>query len=136
MTTIPSFGDFLDSNPFKAFLADSKTARHIYENILCTNEMQRKLVEMSDKGKPAILASGSAVEDYYFAHKGECDLRLEDDAVRKAIGSMNRAALEPLSYVPTDKRASLKKGICKTFKSGRVFVKLIRKVTSVPRNAA
>lgn len=39
MATIPSFDDFLDSTPFNSFLADSKTARHIYENIICTEEM-------------------------------------------------------------------------------------------------
>lgn len=123
MTRLPSFDDFLDSTPFNSFLADSQTARHIYENIICTEEMQRKLAEMSDKGKPAILASGPAVEEYFRMHKDECDLRLKDDQVRQAIGRMNKEVLEALGYTKVGDHVDLEKGICEHFKSGTVFAK-------------
>ena len=124
MTRLPSFDDFLDSTSLNAFLTDSKTARHIYKNIICTEEMQRKLTEMSDKGKPAILASGPAVEEYYFAHTDECDLILEDPKIRQAIGRMNAVALKALGYTPSpEPPVPLEEGECGIFKYGTVFEK-------------
>ena len=118
-----SFEEFVASSSFKAPLADSKTARYIYENIICTEEMMRKMSEMSDKGKPAIMASGPAVEEYYFVHMDACDMVLTDWQVRQAIGRMNAAALKALGYEPSQKGVRLKKGICAIFKSGMVFAK-------------
>ena len=118
-----SFDDFIASTSFYSFLSHSKTARHIYENIICTEEMQHKMAEMSDNGKPAILASGPAVEEYCSTHAGECDLDLEEHKVRKAIGSMNAAALEPLGYTPDQDHVPLEKGVCNIFKSGTVFAR-------------
>jgi len=118
-----SFEEFVASPSFKEFLAHSKTARYIYENIICTEEMMRKMAEMSDKGKPAILASGPAVEEYYFVHMDACDMVLTDWQVRQAIGRMNAAALKALGYKPSRKGVRLKKGTCAIFKSGMVFAK-------------
>ena len=121
MTNAISFDDFVESTSLNAFLADSKTARYIYENIICTEEMQDKMIEMSDRGKPAIMASGPAVEAYYSLHTEACDLILEEPKVRQAIGRMNAAALKALGYEPSQKGVRLKKGICAIFKSGTVF---------------
>ena len=118
-----SFENFVASTSLNAFLAHSKTARYIYENIICTEEMMRKMAEMSDKGKPAILASGPAVEEYYFVHMDACDMVLTERQVRQAIGRMNAAALKALGYKPSRKGVRLKKGICAIFKSGTVFDK-------------
>lgn len=123
MATIPSFDNFIALTNLTSHFADSKTARHIYENIICTEEMQRKLVEMSDKGKPAISASGPAVEEYFRMHKDECDLRLEDNDVRQTIGRMNREVLEALGYTKIKDHVDVEKGICEIFKSGTVFAK-------------
>ena len=121
MTNTMSFEEFVASSSFKAPLAHSKTARYIYENIICTEEMMRKMAEMSDKGKPAIMASGPAVEHYYSVHMEACDMVLTDGRVRQAIGRMNAAALKALGYKPSRKGVRLKKGICAIFKSGTVF---------------
>lgn len=83
--------------------------------------MQRKLAEMSAKGKPAILASGLAVEKYYFAHTDECDLILRENNVRQAIGRMNKEVLEALGYTKVQEHVDLEKGLCKIFNSGTVF---------------
>ena len=118
-----SFEEFVAVPSFKNFLAHSKTARYIYENIICTEEMMRKMAEMSDKGKPAILASGPVVEHYYSVHMEACDMDLTEWQVRQAIGRMNAAALKALGYEPSQKGVHLKKGICAIFKSGTVFAK-------------
>jgi len=116
-----SFEEFVASSSFKAPRADSKTARYIYENIICTEEMMRKMAEMSDKGKPAILASGPAVEEYYFVHMDACDLILEEPKVRQAIGRMNATALKAMGYVPYKENVPLEEGECGVFKYGTVF---------------
>ena len=118
-----SFEEFVASPSFKEFLADSKTARYIYENIICTEEMMRKMAEMSDRGKPAIMASAPVVEHYYSVHMEACDLVLTDRRVRQAIGRMNAVALKALGYEPSQKGVRLKKGTCAIFKSGTVFDK-------------
>ena len=123
MTNAISFDDFVESTSLNAVLADSKTARYIYENIICTEEMQDKMIEMSDRDKPAIMASGPAVEAYYSLHTEACDLILEEPKVRQAIGRMNAAALKALGYKPSRKGVRLKKGTCAIFKSGMVFAK-------------
>ena len=121
MTNAISFDDFVESTSLNAFLADSKTARYIYENIICTEEMVRKMAEMSDRGKPAIMASGPVVEHYYSVHMEACDMDLTERQVRQAVGRMNAAALKALGYKPSRKGVRLKKGICAIFKSGTVF---------------
>ena len=121
MTNAISFDDFVESTSLNAFLADSKTARYIYENIICTEEMQDKMIEMSDRGKPAIMASGPVVEHYYSVHMEACDMDLTERQVRQAVGRMNAAALKALGYKPSRKGVRLKKGICAIFKSGTVF---------------
>ena len=125
MATPPSFDVFIASTSLNAFLADSKTAQHIYENIICTDEMQRKMVEMSDKGKPAILASGPIVEEYYFVHMDEHDLILEDSKVRQAIGRMNAVVLKTLGYTPYKENVPLEEDECGIFKYGTVFEKTV-----------
>ena len=117
------FENFVASTSLNAFLAHSKTARYIYENIICTEEMMRKMAEMSDKGKPAILASGPAVEEYYFVHMDACDLILEEPKVRQAIGRMNAAALKAKGYIPCKENVPLEEGTCSIFKFGTVFHK-------------
>lgn len=121
MKNTMSFEEFVASPSFKEFLADSKTARYIYENIICTEEMVRKMAEMSDRGKPAIMASGPVVEHYYSVHMEACDMDLTERQVRQVIGRMNAAALKALGYEPSRKGVRLKKGICAIFKSGTVF---------------
>ena len=123
MTNAISFDDFVESTSLNAFLADSKTARYIYENIICTEEMQDKMIEMSDRGKPAILASGPAVEAYYSLHTEACDLILEEPKVRQAIGRMNAAALKAKGYIPCKENVPLEEGTCGIFKFGTVFHK-------------
>ena len=120
MKNTMSFEEFVASPSFKEFLADSKTARYIYENI-STEEMQDKMIEMSDRGKPAIMASGPVVEHYYSVHMEACDMDLTERQVRQVIGRMNAAALKALGYEPSRKGVRLKKGICAIFKSGTVF---------------
>ena len=116
MTNAISFDDFVESTSLNAFLADSKTARYIYENIICTEEMQDKMIEMSDRGKPAIMASGPAVEAYYSVHAEACDLILEEPKVRQAIGRMK-------GYIPCEENVPLEEGTCSIFKFGTVFHK-------------
>lgn len=123
MTNAISFDDFVESTSLNAFLAHSKTARYIYENIICTEEMQDKMIEMSDRGKPAILASGPAVEEYYSMHAEACDLILEESKVRQAIGRMNAAALKAKGYIPCKENVPLEEGTCRIFKFGTVFHK-------------
>lgn len=123
MTNAISFDDFVESTSLNAFLAHSKTARYIYENIICTEEMQDKMIEMSDRGKPAILASGPAVEEYYSMHAEACDLILEESKVRQAIGRMNAAALKAKGYIPCKENVPLEEGTCSIFKFGTVFHK-------------
>ena len=123
MTNAISFDDFVESTSLNAFLADSKTARYIYENIICTAEMQDKMIEMSDRGKPAILASGPAVEEYYSLHAEACDLILKEPKVRQAIGRMNAAALKAKGYIPCKENVPLEEGTCSIFKFGTVFHK-------------
>lgn len=123
MTNTMSFEEFVASSSFKAPLAHSKTARYIYENIICTEEMMRKMAEVSDKGKPAILASGPVVEEYYFVHMDACDLILEEPKVRQAIGRMNATALKTMGYVPYKENVPLEEGECGVFKYGTVFDK-------------
>ena len=118
-----SFENFVASTSLNAFLAHSKTARYIYENIICTEEMQDKMIEMSDRGKPAILASGPAVEEYYSMHAEACDLILEESKVRQAIGRMNAAALKAKGYIPCKENVPLEEGTCRIFKFGTVFHK-------------
>ena len=120
-----SFEEFVASPSFKEFLAHSKTARYIYENIICTEEMMRKMAEMSDRGKPAILASGPAVEEYYFVHMDACDMVLTDWQVRQAIGRMNAAALKAKGYIPCKENVPLEEGTCSIFKFGTVFHKAV-----------
>ena len=121
MTNAISFDDFVESTSLNAVLAHSKTARYIYENIICTEEMQDKMIEMSDRGKPAILASGPAVEEYYSMHAEACDLILEESKVRQAIGRMNAAALKAKGYIPCKENVLLEEGTCRIFKFGTVF---------------
>ena len=121
MTNAISFDDFVESTSLNAFLAHSKTARYIYENIICTEEMMRKMAEMSDKGKPAIMASGPAVEHYYSVHMEACDMVLTDGRVRQAIGRMNATALKAMGYVPYKENVPLEEGECGVFKYGTVF---------------
>ena len=83
----------------------------------------RKMAEMSDKGKPAILASGPVVEEYYFVHMDACDLILEEPKVRQAIGRMNAAALKAKGYIPCKENVPLEEGTCRIFKFGTVFHK-------------
>ena len=116
-----SFENFVASTSLNAFLAHSKTARYIYENIICTEEMQDKMIEMSDRGKPAIMASGPAVEAYYSLHTEACDLILEEPKVRQAIGRMNATALKAMGYVPYKENVPLEEGECGVFKYGTVF---------------
>ena len=123
MKNTMSFEEFVASPSFKDFLADSKTARYIYENIICTEEMQDKMIEMSDRGKPAIMASGPAVEAYYSLHTEACDLILEEPKVRQAIGRMNAAALKAKGYIPCEENVPLEEGTCSIFKFGTVFHK-------------
>ena len=123
MTNAISFDDFVESTSLNAFLAHSKTARYIYENIICTEEMQDKMIEMSDRGKPAILASGPVVEEYYSMHAEACDLILEESKVRQAIGRMNAAALKAKGYIPCKENVPLEEGACRIFKFGTVFHK-------------
>ena len=123
MTNAISFDDFVESTSLNAVLAHSKTARYIYENIICTEEMQDKMIEMSDRGKPAILASGPAVEEYYSMHAEACDLILEESKVRQAIGRMNAAALKAKGYIPCKENVLLEEGTCRIFKFGTVFHK-------------
>lgn len=99
---ITSFSDFIKSYSFFAKHEHDFQARHIYENIIWRNDTRIRMALVSLMGLPALDPVIPEIEAYCRANHYENNLR--DLNVRSAIGSMAKAALEPLGFVVVDRR--------------------------------
>ncbi|MCI8948531.1 MAG: hypothetical protein HFG49_00640 [Lachnospiraceae bacterium] len=119
-----TFDEFVKSFPTNACVKDSRTAKAIYEQIICSDEIRILMAELSDQNRPAILACGKKIETFYLETQN-CDMDLTNHMVKSSVGRMISESLKPLGYTKKRQTPLPKQCECQFFTSGSVFQKTL-----------
>ncbi len=117
-----TFDEFVKSFPTNSCLINSRTAKAVYEQIICSDEIRILMAELSDQNRPAILACGKKIETFCL-EAPDCDMDLMDNMVKSAVGRMISESLKPLGYTKRRQTPLPKQSQCQFFTSGSVFQK-------------
>lgn len=132
------FNDFINSFSTNKCVANSKTAKHIYENIIWREDIRIKMAELSDAGIPALSACAKEIEAYCSNNRSDIDIT--DTTVKQTIGRMVADSLAPLGYIPGKRgRISVPKlNIFKTaafyIQSGNATQRVEKKIVDITHN--
>ena len=94
-----SFEDFLNAPFVGRNLANNLDAMKIFD-ILNDEKIIAKAIELSEEGKPALLAGVSKVEDYIDSRGGATTFPLNVARNCQLVGIMMKIILAPFNYTP------------------------------------
>ncbi|WP_316571329.1 hypothetical protein [Neobacillus sp. YIM B06451] len=98
-----TFDDFIMTHPTCRVVANSQTARDIYDKIIWKEANRIKMAELSSADIPALVACAQQIESHC-ASANSCDLDISNDTVKQVIGRMISVSLAPLGYEPAKKK--------------------------------
>lgn len=131
-----SFAEFVQSFSTNSCVKKSRTAKKIYDSIICDEQIRITMAELSDANRPAILACGNLIET--LCSDKHSDLDLSDNRIKCTIGRMIATSLEPLGYTKKRQTPLPKNSSCDYFTSGSVFhkttdgtQKIIKKIINI-----
>ncbi|NCE64248.1 hypothetical protein D1159_06530 [Pseudoflavonifractor sp. 524-17] len=134
-----TYQEFINTSNTLAPLAGNQTAQYIYQNIIHRSDVVGWMAIASELKLPALAVCAGEIEQYCAGHPGTLDL--SDNLVRKSIGRMVRAALEPLGYEPVGKKSMPKEmgfqyfcGVAKRYEKHRP-AKYVVQVAITPAEA-
>lgn len=115
-----SFDEFLSTFKFSAAISNSKTAKRIYEEIICLEKNRIEMVWLSDHGLAALNAVVAQIEELVEQEDSDLDLSLYHS--KQTIGRMVSHALFDLGYLP-EKQGRVLGGKSKYFTTAKVYSK-------------
>ena len=94
-----TFEDFVHEKFIGRELLDNPDARKIFD-IMNDDANIAKAIELSEEGKPALLASVDAIEDFFECTRDTTTFRLDEPRNCQMIGRMQRTIMTACGYKP------------------------------------
>ncbi|HUM85631.1 MAG TPA: hypothetical protein PLN48_18020 [Lachnospiraceae bacterium] len=113
-----TFDEFVEDFSANRAVENNLAAKHIYEGIICREDVRIHMVELSDAGITALSACADEIAEFCAKQQ---ELNLMDDVVKQTIGRMVAASLKPLGYEP-EKRGRVKAAKTGAFTSAKVYI--------------
>lgn len=114
-----SYAELIDSYSGNSYFADNKYAKHIYEDVICSDKNRMKMVAFAEVGITPL--SAVAAEVLKVSEQEGSDFSLDQKVSRQFVGRMVAAAIQPFGYVP-DGRARVVPVGATPFNMARTYV--------------
>lgn len=101
-----TFEDFVQEKFIGRELLDNPDARKIFD-IMNDDANIAKAIELSEEGKPALLASVNEIEDYFEFNRDTTTFRLDEPRNCQMVGRMQRTILQAFGYKPVANKQML-----------------------------